>query len=76
MQTWNESIRLAKEKLLSNHYQNVVSLPLSDETEMGSGGDQPNRDSLTEWNEKGGQNISQSYSSIPIENASQKRFAS
>ncbi|MEN9918447.1 MAG: putative uncharacterized protein YlbG, partial [Bacteroidota bacterium] len=26
MQTWNDSLHLAKEKLLSNHYQNVVSL--------------------------------------------------
>ena len=28
MQTWNDSIHLAKEKMLSNLYQNVVSLPL------------------------------------------------
>lgn len=69
MQTQNESLHLTKEKLLSNHYQNIVSLPLSDQTEMGSGGDQLNRDNLTERNKKGGQNIPQAYYSIPIENA-------
>ncbi|MDR1729449.1 MAG: IS481 family transposase, partial [Prevotellaceae bacterium] len=41
MQTWIDSIHLAKEKILSNHYQNVVSLPLSGEKETGSAGKQP-----------------------------------
>jgi transposase InsO family protein len=50
MQTWKDSLHLAKEKLLNNQYQNVVSLPLSDETETGSGGDQPARDNLTDRN--------------------------
>jgi len=43
-------LHLAKEKQLNNHYQNVVSLPLSDETETGSGGDQPAWDNLIERN--------------------------
>ena len=55
MQTWNDSILLAKEKLLSNHYQNVVSLPLSGEVETGSAGEQPVRNNLTDWNGQGGQ---------------------
>lgn len=56
------------EKLLNNHSQNVVSLPLSDETETGSGGDQPARDNLTDWNGQKGQ-ISPSFPSIiPREN--------
>jgi hypothetical protein len=38
MQTRNQSFHLAKEKLLSIHYQNVVSLPLSDERETSSAG--------------------------------------
>lgn len=68
MQTWNDSLPLAKEKLLNNHSQNVVSLPLSDETETGSGGDQPARDNLTDWNGQKGQ-ISPSFPSIiPREN--------
>jgi transposase InsO family protein len=55
MQTWNDSLHLAKEKLLTNHFQNVISLPMSDETEPGSGGDQPARDNLTDWNGQKGQ---------------------
>lgn len=55
MQTWNDSLCLAKEKLLTNHFQNVISLPVSDETEPGSGGDQPERDNLTDWNGQKGQ---------------------
>lgn len=43
MQTWNDSFHFAKDKLLSNHYQNVVSLPLSGEVETGSAGVQPVR---------------------------------
>lgn len=56
MQTWNDSLHLAKDKLLSNHYQNVVSLPLSGEVETGSAGEQPVRNSLTDSNGQGGQN--------------------
>ncbi len=60
MQTWNDSLHLAKEKLLSNQFQNVVSLTVSDQTETGTGGDQPARDSLTDWNGQKGQ-ISPSF---------------
>jgi len=60
MQTWNDSLHLAKEKLLTNHFQNVVSLSVSDETETGPGGDQPARDNLTDWNGQKGQ-ISPSF---------------
>lgn len=55
MQTWNDSLHLTKDKLLSNHYQNVVSLPLSGEVETGSAGEQPVRNNLTDWNGQGGQ---------------------
>jgi hypothetical protein len=54
MQTWKDSINLAKEKILSNHYQNVVSLPLSGEKETGAAGKQPVSDNLTDWNGQGG----------------------
>jgi hypothetical protein len=39
---------------LNYYYQNVLFLHLSDEAEVGSGGDQPARNSLTEGNGKGG----------------------
>ena len=69
MQTWNDSLNLAKEKLLDCHYQKIVSLPVSDETEPGSGGDQPARDNLTDWNGQRGQ-ISPSFPTlIPRVNA-------
>lgn len=69
MQTWNESLHLAKEKLLNNQSQNVVSLPVSDETETGSGGDQPARDNLTDWNGQKGQISPSSPLIIPGLNA-------
>lgn len=53
MQTWKESLHLAQEKLLDTHYQNVVSLPLSDEEEAGNAGEQPARNNLTDWNGQG-----------------------
>jgi len=53
MQTWKESLHLAREKMLDTHYQNVVSLPLSDEEEAGNAGEQPNRNNLTDWNGQG-----------------------
>jgi hypothetical protein len=49
-QTWNESLHLTKEKMLNTHYQNDVSLRPTGETETGSGGDQPARDNLPDWN--------------------------
>lgn len=54
MQTWNQSLHLAKEKFLSNHYQNVVSLNLSGEEETGSAGEQPVSNNRTDWNGQGG----------------------
>lgn len=53
MQTWKESLHLAQEKMLNTHYQNVVSLPLSDEEEAGNAGEQPTRNNLTDWNGQG-----------------------
>ena len=50
MQTWGDSLHLAKEKMLTDHFQNDVSLPVSDQAETGSGGDQPARNNLTDWN--------------------------
>lgn len=65
MQTWKESLYLAKEKLLSNHYQNVVSLPLSGEGETGSAGEQPVSNNLTDWNGQGGRKSPSNYLPIP-----------
>lgn len=65
MQTWNDSLHLAKDKLLSNHYQNVVSLPLSGEVETGSAGEQPVRNNLTDWNGQGGLKSPSNYLPIP-----------
>lgn len=39
-----DSLHLAKEKLLADQYQKVVPLPLSGEMETGSAGDQPASD--------------------------------
>lgn len=65
MQTWNDSLYLAKEKLLSNHYQNVVSLPMSGQEETGSAGEQPASNNLTDWNGQGGQKFPSRYFTIP-----------
>lgn len=65
MQTWNDSLYLAKEKLLSNHYQNVVSLPMSGQEETGSAGEQPASNNLTDWNGQGGQKSPSRYFTIP-----------
>lgn len=65
MQTWEESLHLAKDKLLSNHYQNVVSLTLSGEVETGNAGEQPVRNSLTDWNGQGGRKSPSNYMPIP-----------
>lgn len=37
MQTWGDSLHLAKEKMLTDHFQNDVPLPVSDQAETGSG---------------------------------------
>ncbi len=54
MQTWKDSIHLAKEKSLSERYQNVISLPLSDEKQTGVTGEQSVSDNLTDWKGQGG----------------------
>lgn len=53
MQTLMDSKHLADEKMLDMYYQKSLSLPLSGEAEVGSGGDQPIRNILTDRNEKG-----------------------
>lgn len=53
MQTFLDSLHLAKEKMLTTHYQNVVPLPLSGEAEAGNAEEQPARNSLTDWNGQG-----------------------
>lgn len=65
MQTWHDSLHLANDKLLSNHYQNVVSLPLSGQEETGSAGEQPVSNNLTDWNGQGGQKSPSNYFPIP-----------
>lgn len=69
MQTWNDSLHLAKEKLLNNQYQNVIPLSVSDETEPGSGGDQPVRDNLIDRNGSEGDKNPSSSKIILGENA-------
>lgn len=54
LQTWKDGLYLAKEKMLSTLYENVVSLPVSGEEETGSAGEQPVRNNLTDWNGQGG----------------------
>jgi transposase InsO family protein len=70
MQTWNDSLHLAKEKNITNQYQNNVTLSLSDEKETGNGGDQPVRDNLIDWNGHGGKSSPILSYSIPGENVS------
>lgn len=68
-QTWNESLHLTKNKMLNNHYQNLVNLDLTREAETGSGGDQPARNILPDWNENGGHFSPQLSRIISGENA-------
>src|SRR5690606_17060930 len=53
MQTFQDSLHLAKEKMLDAQYQNVLSLPVSGEAEAGPAGEQPARNTLTDRNENG-----------------------
>jgi hypothetical protein len=46
---------------LNYYYQNVLFLPLSDEADTGSGGDQPARNSLKGRNGKWGRNIPHNF---------------
>lgn len=65
MQTWRESIHLAKEKLLDTLNENFISLPLSDEVETGSAGEQPASNNLTDWNGQEGIKTPSYLSTIP-----------
>lgn len=74
MQTWKESLDLAKNKMLETQYQNVVNLNPTGQAETGSGGDQPVRNSLSDWNGPGGR-LSPLFSEIiPRENASENAW--
>lgn len=53
MQTWQEDLHLTKEKMLQTHHQNFIPLLVSDEAEAGPDGEQPARNSLTDWNGQG-----------------------
>lgn len=52
MQTWEESLHLAKEKLLDRQNENFVHLLPQGEAEVGSGGDQPARNNLVDRNDE------------------------
>lgn len=49
LQTWHDSLHLTFKKSVSTHCQDDATLQVSDKTEAGSGGGQPARDSLTDW---------------------------
>jgi transposase InsO family protein len=66
-QTWNETLYLTKNKMLDTQFQNDVSLYLTGEAEPGSGGDQPDRNILSDWNGHGGINGPQNQHIIPGE---------
>jgi len=68
-QTWNESLYLTKNKMLETQFQNDVSLHLTGEAETGSGGDQPARNILSDWNGQGGFYGPQFHRTIPGENS-------
>ncbi|KAA6349646.1 hypothetical protein EZS27_002974 [termite gut metagenome] len=65
IRTWNETLYLAKNKLLNNQYQNFIPLPLSGQEETGSAGEQPVSNNLIDWNGQGGQNSPYNQNSIP-----------
>jgi len=69
MQTWKESLHLTKEKMLDTLFQKDINLHLTDEAEAGSGGDQPARNNLSDWNKSGGPNSPHLSEFIPGENA-------
>lgn len=52
MQTFLDNLHLTNEKILESHYQNVVSLPMSDDAETGSAEEQPVRNNLNDRDEK------------------------
>lgn len=68
-QTWTESLHLTKDKMLDTLYQKDVSLYPTDEAETGSGGDQPARNNLSDWNGQGAEKSPQFSWMIPRANA-------
>lgn len=68
-QTWNESLDLAKNKMLNTLFQKDVNLNLTGEAEAGSDGDQLARNTLSDWNGQGEQNSPLTSLNIPRENA-------
>jgi hypothetical protein len=68
-QTWKESLHLAKNKMLDTLFQKDVNLNLTGEAETGSGGDQPVRNNLSDWNGQGGPNSPLTSLNILRENA-------
>jgi hypothetical protein len=68
-QTWKESLHLTLEKMLDSKYQKDVNLHPTGETVTGSGGDQPARDNLSDWNGQPGQATPRFNRIIPRENA-------
>jgi transposase InsO family protein len=68
-QTWTESLHLTKDKMLDTLYQKDVSLYPTDEAETGSGGDQPVRNNLSDWNGQGAAKSPQFSLIIPRVNA-------
>ncbi len=56
METWFDSLHLAKEKILNALFQKDVSLQLSGEAETGSAGEQLVRNNLSDWNGQGAKN--------------------
>lgn len=69
--TWEESLHLTKEKLLSTHFQNTVSLQLSGEVETGSAGEQPASNNPTDWNKEGEPKFPFNNDFIPRTNGSE-----
>lgn len=76
METFRDSLHLAKEKMLDAQHQNVLTLSMSGEAETGSAGEQPARNILTDRNEIGAINSpdfpNHFGSDMPKENATEK----
>ena len=68
-QTWNDSLHLTKNKMLDTLYQKDVSSLLTGEAETGSGGDQPARNILSDWNGQGATKSPHFLTNIPRVNA-------
>ena len=68
IQIWNDSLELAKEKLLDRQNENFVTLLSQGEAEVGSCGDQPTRNNFSDRN-GGGFSESLIENSIPKENS-------